>query len=266
MTRAFGTLSHSALVALAEALGGGRLRPPFPASSLSELVPNDQVNAVRHELGALAEQGMTAPHIIKLMTCLAEERAIQMRLVDRVQLVLSPCDLDHVDARDTGVVVRELLRQAEHRVLIASYALDAGEWSRALFHELATLMTRHSKLTVTLCVNVHRKYQDDTPDAILIKRFAEDFRERVWPGARLPTVYYDPRALSTDTQQRASMHAKCITVDDRRVFLTSANFTEAAQERNIEAGVLLEDATIALRVRKQFETLIQKQKLKQLLM
>jgi phosphatidylserine/phosphatidylglycerophosphate/cardiolipin synthase-like enzyme len=42
----------------------------------------------------------------------------------------------------------------------------------------------------------------------------------------------------------------------RRAFVTSANLTEAAQGRNIEAGVLLDDAVFARALRTQFESLI----------
>ena len=60
------------------------------------------------------------------------------------------------------------------------------------------------------------------------------------PGSpRLPELYHDPRALSETTQARASLHAKCVIVDGRIAVITSANFTEAAHTKNIEAGVLI---------------------------
>jgi phosphatidylserine/phosphatidylglycerophosphate/cardiolipin synthase-like enzyme len=34
----------------------------------------------------------------------------------------------------------------------------------------------------------------------------------------------------------AFLHAKAVVVDDEAVFITSANFTEAALDRNIELG------------------------------
>jgi phosphatidylserine/phosphatidylglycerophosphate/cardiolipin synthase-like enzyme len=37
------------------------------------------------------------------------------------------------------------------------------------------------------------------------------------------------------------MHAKVIVVDDVAALVTSANFTAAAQRRNIEAGIVLRD-------------------------
>ena len=38
--------------------------------------------------------------------------------------------------------------------------------------------------------------------------------------------------------------------------MTSANFTEAAHERNIEAGVLLNDPVTAIALQMQFESLV----------
>ncbi|WP_441293152.1 phospholipase D-like domain-containing protein [Sorangium sp. KYC3313] len=40
------------------------------------------------------------------------------------------------------------------------------------------------------------------------------------------------------------MHAKCVVVDSAKA-LSSANFTQRGQERNIEVGVLIEDPSFA---------------------
>jgi phosphatidylserine/phosphatidylglycerophosphate/cardiolipin synthase-like enzyme len=90
----------------------------------------------------------------------------------------------------------------------------------------------------------------------LTREFAERFRQNEWPGERLPLVYFDPRSLQGGTGPRACLHAKCIVVDDERAFVTSANFTEAAQERNLEAGVLVELTVLARALRTQFESLV----------
>lgn len=42
-----------------------------------------------------------------------------------------------------------------------------------------------------------------------------------------------------------SLHAKCVVVDGAKAFESSANFTQRGQERNIEVGVLIEDASFA---------------------
>jgi phosphatidylserine/phosphatidylglycerophosphate/cardiolipin synthase-like enzyme len=79
----------------------------------------------------------------------------------------------------------------------------------------------------------------------IVRRFAERFRSREWPkDGRLPEVYFDPRSLATDPVKRASMHAKCIVIDGQIVFVSSANFTEAAQERNLEIDLLIRSSTL----------------------
>jgi phosphatidylserine/phosphatidylglycerophosphate/cardiolipin synthase-like enzyme len=50
----------------------------------------------------------------------------------------------------------------------------------------------------------------------------------------------------------ASLHAKCVVVDGRWVFVTSANFTDRGQTRNIEVGVLLDDERLAAVLEAQF--------------
>src|ERR1044072_7307094 len=49
----------------------------------------------------------------------------------------------------------------------------------------------------------------------------------------------DTVCLSDARDKRSSLHAKCVAIDRRVSLITSANFTEAAQQRNIEAGVIV---------------------------
>jgi len=85
---------------------------------------------------------------------------------------------------------------------------------------------------------------------------ADRFKDREWPGTRLPRLYYDPRSLETDQAVRTSLHAKCIVVDGREVFISSANFTEAAHHRNIEVGVLVQSGVLARQATEFFEAMI----------
>ena len=43
--------------------------------------------------------------------------------------------------------------------------------------------------------------------------------------------------------------------DGRDVFVSSANFTEAAQERNVEVGLLLHSPSVAVRLTHFFDAL-----------
>ena len=108
-----------------------------------------------------------------------------------------------------------------------------------------------------LFLNVSRAYHDERSAAELLYLFGQDFRINQWPGARLPEVFYDPRALERTPGPRACLHAKCVVVDGAWAFVTSANLTEAAQERNIEAGILVSDRELSRSLIGQFESLVQ---------
>ena len=249
-------LGRPAMKGLAAALEGERVVPPFQRSQLQGHVPDEQLQAVLVELQDLSASGMTPPHIAHMLRLLAEERASAQAIADRVELVWSGTEVMAGGSRNTAVVVQELFREARENVLIASYALDTGSKAEALFGPLAKRMDAEPGLHVRLFVNVHRKYRDETAESILLRDFSETFRHDIWPGERLPEVFYDPRSLATEGTVRACLHAKCIVIDEDRALVTSANFTEAAHERNIEAGTVITDTIIARALKAQFDTLV----------
>jgi phosphatidylserine/phosphatidylglycerophosphate/cardiolipin synthase-like enzyme len=77
-------------------------------------------------------------------------------------------------------------------------------------------------------------------------------------------VFFDPRTLSADPAVRAAWHAKCVIADDDLAFITSANFTEWAQQRNVEAGVLIRDRHFTGQLRQQFDGLVQSKQVRRL--
>ena len=69
-----------------------------------------------------------------------------------------------------------------------------------------------------------------------------------WPWQdNYPEFYYDPRTVEPGSVE--SLHAKCVVVDERLTLIGSANFTDRGQTRNIEIGVLIDDAAFARRSR-----------------
>jgi phosphatidylserine/phosphatidylglycerophosphate/cardiolipin synthase-like enzyme len=71
-------------------------------------------------------------------------------------------------------------------------------------------------------------------------------------------MYYDLRSIRQGGEERSSLHAKSIVVDEAQALVTSANFTEAAQRRNIEVGLLVRQATVARAIATHFAGLIQR--------
>jgi phosphatidylserine/phosphatidylglycerophosphate/cardiolipin synthase-like enzyme len=163
-------------------------------------------------------------------------------------------------SRATSVVVSELFRGAQKSVIVAGYAVRQGH---KVFKDLADRMAEHPKLRVRLCLDIQRNPSDTSMPDELIRRFSERFRAAQWPLQRpVPEVYYDPRSVAIDRANAGALHAKCVVVDTQRLFISSANFTEAAQERNIELGLLLDSSFLSGRVTDFFEQLIRRNFLK----
>ena len=116
---------------------------------------------------------------------------------------------------------------------------------------------RTPDLRVTLLLNIQRKWGDTTAAEQLVRKFADRFWGTDWPGSSRPTVYYDPRALELDGPGGV-LHAKTVVADDEAVFVTSANLTEAALDRNIEVGLLVRDRALAASVSSHFRGLIER--------
>ncbi|MBD2541476.1 DISARM system phospholipase D-like protein DrmC [Coleofasciculus sp. FACHB-SPT36] len=249
-------LNRPALVGLAAALETGRLHAPFYESSLASYVPGALCREIVRELNQLQAMGATPNYIAYTLRLLATERESSQEVRDRIGLVWTGQEVVGSESRDTSVVVRELFTTAKTSVLISSFAIDRGKKARELFGVLAERMDANSALQVRMFLNVQRPHRSQAPESTLLREFADTFRKEIWPGQRLPEVFHDPRSLAMGTGKKACLHAKCVVIDEECLLVTSANFTEAAHERNIEAGVLLADPVAARAMRSQFETLV----------
>lgn len=238
-------LTGDELEALANALVAGRV--PIPVSHF----------ALRRVVTA-ATESLVAEVAELIVATSATGTAMTLRLLAQQRKQLSQATPELVwtgpDAttslRDTAIVASQLFARAKRTVLLAGFVVVNG---KSLFRALAQRLDAEPEFSVTMFVNV--KHERGAPDDSVLAH-ARDFKNRQWPGRRLPVVYYDPRALEASPRERAVLHAKCIVVDGECALVTSANFTPHAQRRNIELGVMLESVTFAQQIEAQFRTLV----------
>lgn len=246
-------ISSAALRNLAESIGSGRLLPPFTPLSLQRYVPVAQSAILADELDALSDGGQHISHLARVLHALADSKTASVELTDKAELVWSGPEMPGAASRDTSVVVRELFSNAQNSVLVAGFSISRGH---EIFRALADRMTALPSLKVRMFLNIARDGDANSSNEAVVNSFYGSFKATQWPGARLPQVFYDPRALETAPSKRASLHAKCIVVDYQRCFVGSANFTESGQARNIEVGVLIDDPNLASSIHDQFESLV----------
>lgn len=253
-------LDRSSLVRLAEMLEANLLLPPFGEIVLRSLIDEAHVASVSDFLNGLSEKQFTPDQLALVIRAFSVGRETNPTLPSAVDVVVSGPD-ETATARDTGVVTRQLFVDAKRRVLVVGFAIHQGQ---DIFRTLACRLDADKSLDVTLCIGVHRGPGNTSLSDQIVRSFATNFVENEWPGTRLPKVFYDPRSLDCVGTTRSSLHAKCVSIDGAESLVTSANFTEAAQERNIELGLHIRSSAIAGQIERHFNSLINSGYLKRL--
>jgi phosphatidylserine/phosphatidylglycerophosphate/cardiolipin synthase-like enzyme len=247
------SLAPSELRALATSVRNGRVSAPFSALSLQRIIGQDAARSISSRLASLSASGMSSEAMSVCLKLTADALSSRSPLEDLVDLVTTGPETGGVANRSTAVVVSELFRGAEHSVLVAGYAVYQGQ---RVFQALGNRMVQHPELETRMFLDVPRKQGDTSSADALIARFVHQFKSSQWPkGAPFPNVYCCGQ-LMTSNGRAGSLHAKCIVVDGEHVFISSANFTEAAQERNIEVGLLVQSVALGDRVCRFFDALL----------
>lgn len=245
---------------LAGALEAGRLDAPYTALRLQQFVNREFADATATSLDEIANRGCTPQAMARLLTLLAACAEQRPLLEDVVDLVATGPGTNERQPRPTAVVVSDLFRGAEKSVIVAGYSVHQGQ---SVFRDLAQRMEELPELQVRLYLDIQRGNGDTSLPDEIVKRFSYRFRTTQWPAGRpIPAVYYDPRSVALDRSQISALHAKCVVIDGKRLFVSSANFTEAAQQRNIEIGLLLDSELLASRIDRFFGDLVTKELLK----
>jgi phosphatidylserine/phosphatidylglycerophosphate/cardiolipin synthase-like enzyme len=236
---------------LVNALKAGLLVAPYEETAVRSALGGDAPAAsVGDALRGLNDRGIAGP-AVALTLEVASRVAAATRHPD---LVWSGPEVPGLHARDTRRVYEELVAAAERSIWISTYAYYDGP--RA-FKTLAARMQEIPELQVTLLLNIQRRPGDTAPPEQLVTRFAERLWHHDWPGSREPAVFYDPRSLELEGPG-GILHAKAVIADEEAAFVTSANLTEAAFDRNIEVGMLTRDHAFAASLARHFATLIER--------
>ncbi len=136
------------------------------------------------------------------------------------------------DGDHTTSALAFLIDEAQEDVFASTY-------SASLDSAFVAALWRAIARGVSVTVLVDSKLRDGETAAMLHKRLAG---ARFWTYRAEPGVY-------------AVQHSKVVVIDSRSVLVTSANLSVAAEERNLEAGVIIHDASFASKMRQRFDGL-----------
>ena len=256
MNSDFSGLSDADLRALALGLRSGRVSVPSSTLQLRRYISETAAQRIATVISDLADHSFDAGQVAACVELILADRVANSdQRIGEIDLVTSGPKASGITNRNTSVVVRELFAHANTSVIVVGYAIYQGQM---VFEALAKRMDEIPELDVEFFLNIPRPDRDSTKSEILVSKFVERFRTTQWPkGSRLPKVYYDPRSVADEGRIRSSLHAKCVIVDHRHVFISSANFTEAGQERNIEVGLHLNSEYLACKTSLHFKKMLE---------
>jgi phosphatidylserine/phosphatidylglycerophosphate/cardiolipin synthase-like enzyme len=151
-----------------------------------------------------------------------------------------------VPARRTEQVLFDLIQCAQRRLTITSFGIFQVQ---RLVEGLEQALARGVALRIVLG---DRELHSDQE----IDRQRHQLGRVV--AARAVLLQWPPERRPRDEQGHAGlMHAKAAVVDSRFAFLTSANLTEAALERNMELGVLIRGGHIPAAIDRLIDALVE---------
>ncbi|MEI6607253.1 MAG: DISARM system phospholipase D-like protein DrmC [Verrucomicrobiota bacterium] len=255
-----GNLTHlldlpaSTLLELGNALRGGSLRYGVSAGMLSPFAGN-RAGDLASALQSILNDGCSTEALGTMCLLLHTAKARMETNENALYLALSGPDVPGTPVVSTPTVVRSLFEEAKHNVIVASYVFYQ---CRDLLAPLAAKLDADPNFKVRFIVDLsHQRQHATEPLPIVANRFKTNFLSDLWTGNRQPEFWHDPRIFEEEDRKKAGvMHAKVVIIDTEAALVTSANFTEAAQNRNIEAGVIVRQTHQVGVLRSYFEGLI----------
>lgn len=231
------SLTEFQIGALASALEDGRLSSGLSLPAISEICGSKYADSVFEELTRLLGSGFTLKQAAVVVQAAHDGRAAEPDSSKVFSLVLTGPHIDNAETAATEATFDVMVEQFKKRLVIVGFSLHDGA---KIFKRLAERMNAEPDLQVIFCFNIVRKYGDTTVSEELVEKFICDFKSKNWPksATRCPDVYHFPTSLTIGSTT-TSLHAKCYIVDQEMALVTSANISNAAQRRNMEAGVLI---------------------------
>jgi phosphatidylserine/phosphatidylglycerophosphate/cardiolipin synthase-like enzyme len=230
---------QSKIEALASRLkkqGGGVAGPS--AEYFNSATANQKWTTISQEAFNL---GLSAEYLAGLllgsMSGMEAERA-----VEKVDLVWSGPNLGFVPVRRSEQVLVDLINSATETLHLLSFVLYSVPGVETAIEDALDKGVQVSMLIET--------EKSDGTDGF--RKTATKLKEN---HPRM-LIYHWPLSKRDNGGNFASMHGKCFLADGKRAFITSANLTSAALDRNIEIGVILEGGNVPFQVKQQFEAMV----------
>jgi cardiolipin synthase A/B len=237
------TLHPNRVMAIAAKIESLRSSSEF-ASARSAFGPNIDVKLIQRLENAWMAQAPMKPAELAAALRGASSTARLAEHREAVELVWSGPSTGLVPVRHTEQVLCEVIELATKRLFIVSFVA----------YEISSVISA-LKEAVERKVRVEILLESSTASGGIVTTDSVKTMRNSVPGA-------DLYIWSTDADQpgprpaNASVHAKCIVADANVAFVTSANLTSSAMERNMELGVLVRGGSLPDSLHRHLDALV----------
>ena len=197
-------------------------------------------------INRLESEWLKMPHIkpVEVAAALrgASGTAMLIEKREAIEMVWTGPFTGLVASRHTEQVLLEVVASAKSRLFIVSFVAYNIE---TLMQSLRKAIERKVQIDILLesSTNHGGKVSIDSVEAFMKKI----------PSASI--YVWSSKAKAKDKWDGA-VHAKCAVADGKLAFITSANFTMAAMERNMELGVLVRGGNLPDKLHKHLDALV----------
>lgn len=179
-----------------------------------------------HWVGEVVGLGCSAEDFAVLVELAAHARSAE-RKAQHVEFVWTGPRTSSVTVQTTEQTFLDLIDRAAKRLVLLTYA--AREVESVI--DALERADRRGVASIVIC-ETQMRGQPFNAEAVRRLKRMPGLRSYGWPKR----------------EGGSSLHAKLVVADGERALVTSANLTQAALRRNVEAGVLLEGGVIPRRV------------------
>lgn len=213
--------------------------PATAAPALLAVAPTGRFQASANELLAAWNTAASVPGPAVALALRAASGAVaDERAAQQVEIVWSGPPVTGIPVRYTHGVLVELITTAQEHVTMVSFAAYR---TKTVTDALRSAADRD--------VNVRLVLDGGTDAHLAFNSLGDAVEVFTWP----------PTLLSQHDPEHASLHAKAAIADGRVAFVTSANLTGHALDRNMELGLLVTKGPIPRRLSEHFDGLIASQ-------
>lgn len=230
------------IVAAAEVIRRLRSATEFERAK-SAFGPNVDQERLERVRASWAAMPRVAPSEIAAALEGAANAAAILDTSSAIELVWTGPKTGLIPTRRTEQVILEVVDTARNDIFLVTYA----------FYKASTVVEALNA-AVDRGVTVRILLESSTERGGAIRGDAVKTMAEAVPGA---TVYvWDVASKKREGDVSACVHAKCAVADGTLVFVSSANLTSAALERNMELGVLIRGGDVPGRLRAHLEALV----------